>query len=126
MKFASRFNHFRNNFCSNKKRFCSGSQAYIPEYAFKQAQEQGSLNTFAEKKKKMKQEKSKKIPKPEMTLEQEDDMDRASMELARKMANARIDLQVQLNFSFCIHYSIFEVNINDTLIINNFIATSTM
>ncbi|VDN94889.1 unnamed protein product [Brugia pahangi] len=70
-----------------------GSQAYIPEHAYKQAREQGSLIAPIKEKKKNKHGKSKKIPEPELTLAQEDDMDRAAMELAKKMAATRIDLQ---------------------------------
>ncbi|CAG9541006.1 unnamed protein product, partial [Cercopithifilaria johnstoni] len=69
-----------------------GSQAYIPEQAYKQAREQKTLIAPA-KEKKMKHGKSKKMPKPELTLAQEDDMDRAAMELAKKMAATRVDLQ---------------------------------
>lgn len=36
------------------------------------------------------------MSEPELPLAQEDDMDRAAMELAKKMAATRIDLQVQL------------------------------
>ncbi|OZC12176.1 hypothetical protein X798_00697 [Onchocerca flexuosa] len=70
-----------------------GSQTYLPEQAYKQTREQGSKAISAKEKKKMKHGKSKKMPEPELTLEQEDDMDRAAMELAKKMAATRIDMQ---------------------------------
>ncbi|VDK67078.1 unnamed protein product [Onchocerca ochengi] len=70
-----------------------GSQTYIPEQAYKQTREQGSKAVSAKEKKKMKHGKSKKMPEPELTLEQEDDMDRAAMELVKKMAATRIDMQ---------------------------------
>ncbi|KAL3985233.1 Adaptor complexes medium subunit family protein [Acanthocheilonema viteae] len=70
-----------------------GSQAYIPEQAYKQAREQRTTTAPVKEKKMMKHRKSKKIPEPELTLAQEDDMDRAAMELAKKMAATRIDLQ---------------------------------
>ncbi|VDK87719.1 unnamed protein product [Litomosoides sigmodontis] len=68
-----------------------GSQAYVPEMAYKQARAQSFIPSVNEKK--AKHGKSKKMPEPELTLEQEDDMDRAAMELAKKMAATRIDLQ---------------------------------
>uniref|UniRef100_A0A915Q747 Uncharacterized protein n=1 Tax=Setaria digitata TaxID=48799 RepID=A0A915Q747_9BILA len=72
-----------------------GSQAYIPEQAYKQAREQASITgQVKEKKKMLKHDKTKKtIEENVMTLAQEDDLDRAAMELAKKMAAARIDLQ---------------------------------
>lgn len=75
---------------------CSGSQAYVPEKAYKQIRGQSFIPPVKEKK--VKYGKSKKIPEPELTLEQEDDMDRAAMELAKKMAATRVDLQVRLKF----------------------------
>uniref|UniRef100_A0A0R3RHW6 Tudor domain-containing protein n=1 Tax=Elaeophora elaphi TaxID=1147741 RepID=A0A0R3RHW6_9BILA len=70
-----------------------GSQAYIPEQAYKQAREQGSLVAPIKENKKPKYGKSKKMPEPELVPAQEDDMDRAAMELAQKMASTRIDMQ---------------------------------
>ncbi|KAM3718163.1 putative stoned B-like protein, partial [Dirofilaria immitis] len=70
-----------------------GSQACISEQAYRHAREKGSIAISVKNKKKMKNGKIKKIPEPELTLEQEDDMDRAAIELAKKMAATRIDMQ---------------------------------
>ncbi|VDK28332.1 unnamed protein product [Gongylonema pulchrum] len=70
-----------------------GSQAYVPEEAFKQVREQQPVISLGKTKKKEKPTKPKKVLEPELTAAQEDDMDRAAMELAMKMASTRIDLQ---------------------------------
>lgn len=99
----------------------SGSQAFISEEAYKQTRDQRSSIAPVKEKKTMKHGKSKKIPEPEMTLAQEDDMDRAAIELAKKMAAARIDLQVEFIKFFDI-VSLFYY-MNDNIIINGFLIS---
>lgn len=62
--------------------------------ALKQARAQQPIIPPVKEKKKPKHTKSKKEAEKEFTPAEEDSMDKAAMELAKKMAALRVDLQV--------------------------------